>query len=85
MSSTQDDGGPAFPAPALGERDYGDGGAYPGMSLRDYFAVHASREDLVAALEDLGRTGGLAHCKSGAERNAVARFYVADKMLKARA
>lgn len=35
------DGGPAFPAPDLGKQDFGQRGAYPGMTLRDYFAAKA--------------------------------------------
>ncbi len=36
--SVRDDGGPAFPAPELGEMQFGDRTAYSGMSLRDHFA-----------------------------------------------
>ena len=46
-----DDGGPAFPNPV--ERSQGDFGttdAYPGMSLRDYFAAKA----LVAIVQRYG-------------------------------
>lgn len=32
---------PAFPAPDLGDRDFGDRSAYTGMTLRDYFAAKA--------------------------------------------
>ena len=42
--TARDDGGPAFPAPDLGELDFGQRGAYPGMTLRDYFAAHAPAE-----------------------------------------
>jgi hypothetical protein len=69
----------------------------PGMTLRDYFAAQASDDDVACAREDLGRAiyAGdkaefvLAHdrfraCRTGVERNTVARYYVADCMLKAR-
>ena len=42
MPQQNDDGGPAFPQPV--ERSQGEFGttdAYPGMSLRDYFAAQA--------------------------------------------
>jgi hypothetical protein len=36
--NTPNDGGPAFPLQAS---EYGGHGSEPGMSLRDYFAIHA--------------------------------------------
>lgn len=56
-----------------------------GMTLRDYFAVHASEQDVKCALEDLGHSGGLFWAKTGMERNAIARYAHADAMLKVRA
>lgn len=44
MSATRDNGGPAFPAPDLGEQDFSQPGAYPGMTLRDYFIANAPTE-----------------------------------------
>ena len=41
MSEKIETGGPAFPAPDLGEHDFGQRGAYWGMTLRDYFAAKA--------------------------------------------
>lgn len=91
MSSTQTDGGPAFPAPDLGERDYGDGGAYPGMSLRDYLAgkalvgllsepyVPGSRSTAVVLT---GRTS--AGGEDAADCFAAAAYMLADAMLRAR-
>lgn len=35
------DGGPFFPAPDLGEREFADRAAYPGVMLRDYLAANA--------------------------------------------
>lgn len=75
MTDTKDDGGPACPAPDLGERDFNDRGAYPGRSLRDYFAAHAL-------------TGWIASIPSDVPVNddgVCARAYkIADAMLKAR-
>jgi len=40
--SNTNDGGPAFPNPIeRSMRDFGTTDAYPGMSLRDYFAAKA--------------------------------------------
>lgn len=46
--STREDGGPAFPAPELGAANFNDRSAYPGMSLRDFFAanVHPDQDDM---------------------------------------
>ena len=56
----------------------------PHVTLRDYFAAAASHEDVLNALEDLGRSGGLTHCTTAMERNATARMACAAAMLKAR-
>jgi hypothetical protein len=39
--ATNDNGGPAFPAPEAGFHDFNDTGVYRGMTLRDYFAAKA--------------------------------------------
>lgn len=44
MEQAKQDGGPAFPAPDLGEQDFNQRAAYPGMTLRDYFAAKAPAE-----------------------------------------
>lgn len=79
-----DDGGPAFPVPP--DAMASDGvmcvpiQAYPGMSLRDYFAAHASSGDIddVIAAGDFNRMRVV-------ERRARARYVYADAMLKERA
>lgn len=66
--SKKDDGGPAFPvvgAPGSPED-------YPGMSLRDYFAIRASEEDIRTYL-----------FRSMHERTA-ARYAFADAMIAQR-
>lgn len=60
------------------------GEAMRGMSLRDYFAAHANADDVLAALDDLGRSGGLSQASTCMERNAIARYAHADAMIKAR-
>ena len=56
----------------------------PLASLRDHFAAHASDTDVRDALEYLGRRGALNAASTVMDRNAVARYAVADAMLKAR-
>lgn len=53
-----DDGGPAFPAPDLGEQDFGQRGAYPGMTLRAYFAGLAMQAFITARHPDHHGEGG---------------------------
>lgn len=91
--SGRNDGGPAFPAQVVDggcDRIGKKGGVwfYPGMTLRDYFAVHATEHDVQCALIDLGMDPKnypmfSSQC-SGTERNAIARYAFADAMLKAR-
>jgi hypothetical protein len=81
--STKDNGGPAFPT---SDPNYEQRYAGEGMSLRDYFAVHAGYEDVKAQAEVIrmelinAGDGGILpdgwHCK--------ARYMHADAMLKAR-
>ena len=51
MEQKIETGGPAFPAPDLGEHDFGQRGAYWGMTLRDYFAA-AALTGIIAKGED---------------------------------
>jgi len=76
MSAKKEDGGPAFPAPDLGFRDFGDYAVYPGMTLRDVFAIAAL--PIQAARYSEGHEDGW----DGVAEEAYA---VADAMLKARA
>ena len=64
--TVKNDGGPAFPSDSLSPM-------YKGMSLRDYFAIHASEKDIEAVrfgFSDMSRS--------------EARYIYADEMLKAR-
>lgn len=74
MSGDRLDGGTAFPCPDLGEMQFGDRSAYPGMSLRDFFAAHAIA--LVARQADLDN--------AGEPEMAAACFEFADQMLEER-
>lgn len=69
VNDPRDCGGPAFPVPAL-----------PGMSLRDYFAIHApmSRE-LLSAFANTTNDGWGSHAHM-----AQAAYSYADAMLEAR-
>lgn len=82
--STRDDGGPAFPvigAPGAPED-------YPGMSLRDYFAAHAS-----FTYENAAQVAGYGNRlpENAMERDvvisvlALMNYEYADAMLKERA
>lgn len=75
--SAVDNGGPAFPAPDLGEMEFAQRSVYPGMSLRDYFAGQAmgcffarnrQREPITSP-----------------DQVAAGAYELADAMLKARA
>jgi hypothetical protein len=69
--STINDGGPAFPS--VGEGFGNPSYSAPGMTLRDWFATHATEADILAA--------------QGAYRVVTryeARYIHADEMLKAR-
>ncbi|MDB5777565.1 MAG: hypothetical protein JWP38_3698 [Herbaspirillum sp.] len=68
-------GGAAFPLV------FRNGQAQSGMTLRDYFAIHADSHDVACATEELSLSGGLNHCVSAAHRLATARYAVADAML----
>lgn len=86
--NTLNAGGPAFPT-TIGEG--GQRATFFGLSLRDYFAAHATEWDVQNAIEDLGGAHvyhqakqAFRACRTGAERNAVARYFHADAMLQAR-
>jgi len=66
--TTINDGGPAFPRPMVA--------AAPGMTLRDWFATHATEQDLQAFRDP--RPGGWNPTRW------AARYLHADAMLKAR-
>jgi hypothetical protein len=66
-------GGPAFPAPDLGQQDYGQRGAYPGMTLRDYFAAKVLAMLMHPDAKDYNP-----------EETARRAYLFADAMLKAR-
>jgi hypothetical protein len=69
---TINDGGPAFPRHAYDGHD--------GMSLRDWFATHATEAD-IAAVRGHGLAADLAN---GLGTRYEARYIHADLMLKAR-
>lgn len=69
------------------------GGYAKDMLLRDYFAAHASEEDIADALSDMDRVERVLELSDGRKEifyglpnNArqIARYIVADAMLKAR-
>ena len=65
---TINDGGPAFPRPMVA--------AAPGMTLRDWFATHATEADITAILDPQ-------HWSQNITRYE-ARYIHADAMLKVR-
>jgi len=73
------DGGPAFPVPTISGPDLTV--SYPehvrGLTLRDYYAAHASDADIDLWQIDLAKRGSRAS-------RAAARFAHADAMLAAR-
>lgn len=73
--NAKDNGGPAFPAPDLGEQDFFQKGAYPGMTLRDYFAAQAMNGSMASCAPDQDITPRLM---------AKWSYEMADAMLKAR-
>ena len=85
MTENRDNGGPAFPCDELLDQ-YGTVHRSEGMSLRDYFAVHASDADLKAQAdilrEDQRKQYGAAILPDN--WTALARYMHADTMLEAR-
>jgi len=84
---TTNTGGPAFPFVCDADFDYGTG-----MTLRDYFAAHASEEDIQywqptgTLVERVAVTssGKVVYQESGKYTREQARYWYADAMLKAR-
>lgn len=82
MSAQIDDGGPAFPSPGFtnpnGEWQY----PVCGMTLRDWFATHATEEDINAHI------GGTVHPQTGrlygCRTREAAKYAYADEMVRAR-
>ena len=85
MSENQDNGGPAFPCDELLDQ-YGTVHRSEGMSLRDYFAVHASDADLKAQADFLREAQRKQYGAAILPDNwtALARYMHADAMLEAR-
>jgi hypothetical protein len=80
-------GGPAFPY----ENHYGH--KLEGMTLRDYFAAHATEEDICTAMDlvkkvevvrDLGNGHKVIERGYPDNTRQIARYIHADQMLKAR-
>ena len=88
MEENIETGGPAFPAPELGAQDFGQPWAYPGMTLRDYFAAKAMQGVVssIATEDDYRRLSGHASASGLTVSEWIARdaFKQADAMLKAR-
>ena len=72
------DGGPAFPQDLQGRR--GDDPQYQGMSLRDWFASHASENDINRHQRIIERSNGYTYKPSVEE----CKYAYASEMLKAR-
>ena len=81
MEQKIETGGPAFPAPDLGEHDFGQRGAYWGMTLRDYFAAKAMPACYAEYCTHANIQGFDEGWKMGVALDAYA---TADAMLKAR-
>lgn len=81
MSERVETGGPAFPAPELGAKDFGQPWAYPGMTLRDYFAVKVMPACYAEYRTHEDSQGFDEGCKM---RLALDAYAMADAMLKAR-
>lgn len=79
-----DDGGSAFPNPEMGQSHFADVCAYPGMSLRDYFAAQA----MPVILEQVLLASHYVEMPAGkpidGHEVAVDAYAVADAMLAAR-
>ena len=75
---SKQDGGSAFPESYIGT-DRPNAGIGDGMSLRDYFAVHATDQDVKMASQAYMAKFNKEVCSV-----AEARYYHADAMLKAR-
>ena len=80
MEQKIETGGPAFPAPDLGEHDFGQRGAYWGMTLRDYFAAKAMQAFIRGANNVMF---GVSYPDNNMNYALVA-YAMADAMIKAR-
>lgn len=81
MSDKTNNGGPAFPVTLFEGQTLGDGTAN-GMTLRDYFASHATTDDVAAHIKVLRL-----RCERGIlpdDYMAICRYMHADAMLRAR-
>jgi hypothetical protein len=79
--SKANDGGPAFPLPSeVGIRHFNDPGAYPGLSLRDWFAGKAMQGELSAQSDTAGF-----YPSSSASKLAEMCYAMADAMIAERA
>ncbi len=85
-------GGPAYPTSNYGAIVPISTGYSEGMTLRDYFATHASEEDIkywqpmgamVAKVKETGN-GKMIYHEPGMYTREIARYRYADAMLKAR-
>ena len=88
MAEQTKTGGPAFPAPELGAQDFGQPWAYPGMTLRDYFAAKAM-QGIVSSIDGEDNYRRLRGHAAAAELSVsewIARdaYKQADAMIKAR-
>ena len=81
MAEQTKTGGPAFPAPELGAQDFGQPWAYPGMTLRDYFAAKAMPACYAEYFTHANIHGFDEGWKMGVALDAYA---MADAMLEAR-
>lgn len=81
MEENIETGGPAFPAPDLGEHDFGQRGVYWGMTLRDYFAARAMTACYAEYCAHANVQGYEEDWKMGV---ALDSYAMADAMLKAR-
>ena len=86
MSENKDNGGPAFPVQYSNEADGPTVMPSDGMSLRDYFAVHASAEDLRPHMEVIRESQRKQYGAAILPDNwvSIARYMHADQMLEAR-
>jgi len=81
---SKETGGPAFPIPLSPGESYKGPCAHDGMTLRDYFAIHASDDDILAVRQAYYAQHG---DDPGFKALSVyqCRYLHADAMLTARA